>query len=490
MFLSKPKKFILINMVVLLFLSLGFSSVLAAGWELSSRGDIQALRSIIKSGDNLVAVGNTGKIITSTDGEAWEAPISQGNGWYYKVGLQTNGELLATGQDGIFVTSTDSGVSWSQISYGVSKHIFDFETVGKTGYMAGAAGTFLYYDANLGIWRSRSVGQTVDLYGVHDMGNGENGWVVGYSGKIIKLSQSGFSYAAITSGTTETLNDIIFTSDLIGFTVGTKGTLLKTIDGGDTWTTSEIPNVGYRDLYSIDASGNNLAIAGDKVLLFSDDLGETWNLKDYSGTFNIFHEAYFEDENTLWAVGTDFDVNSIVYKYDLTPAVVEPPVVEEPEETVEAQQGSLVKLSCGVEAKASDPCKAVYFYATDGKRHAFPNSKIFFTWFEDFNSVKEVTPEFMSSLTLGKNVTYHPGTKMVKFRTVNTVYAVSKKGELRAIGSEAVAKSLYGDTWNKQIDDISDVFISNYSFGTKIEKTSDYSVNLSKISVTSLNDNF
>ena len=42
---------------------------------------------------------------------------------------------------------------------------------------------------------------------------------------------------------------------------------------------------------------------------------------------------------------------------------------------------------------------------------------------------------------LGRNVTYHPGTKMVKFITVNTVYAVGEDGKLRAIDTEATAKA-------------------------------------------------
>jgi hypothetical protein len=149
-----------------------------------------------------------------------------------------------------------------------------------------------------------------------------------------------------------------------------------------------------------------------------------------------------------------------------------------------------VKLVCSEKAEVNDPCRAVYFYATDGKRHAFPNEKVYFTWFTDFSSVKEVSFEFLSSLTLGKNVTYHPGTKLVKFQTVPTVFAVEAKGVLRALATEEVAASLYGSDWNKKVDDISDVFFGNYTFGTKIETTSDYSVMGASGSVTGLDQNF
>ena len=157
---------------------------------------------------------------------------------------------------------------------------------------------------------------------------------------------------------------------------------------------------------------------------------------------------------------------------------------------VSVATNSLIKLACVGETKIDDPCRSVYFYASDGKRHAFPNDKVFFTWFDNFDSVKEVSSNFMSSLPLGKNVTYHPGTKMVKFQTVPTVYAVSKQGELRAIASEQIATELYGATWNKQIDDISDAFVGNYTFGLKINQVSEYNVVTEKTSVLGLNENF
>jgi uncharacterized repeat protein (TIGR01451 family) len=76
-------------------------------------------------------------------------------------------------------------------------------------------------------------------------------------------------------------------------------------------------------------------------------------------------------------------------------------------------QGSLIKLACPVGALSDHPCKAVYYYGTDGKRHAFPSDKVFFTWYADFNAVQTVTSDEMAHLPLGKNVTYRPGSRMV-----------------------------------------------------------------------------
>lgn len=137
--------------------------------------------------------------------------------------------------------------------------------------------------------------------------------------------------------------------------------------------------------------------------------------------------------------------------------------------------GKLVKLECPAAAAADHPCKAVYYIGADGKRHAFPNSKIFFTWYANFNEVETITPAAMSAYPLGKNVKYRPGVRMVKFTTLNNVYAVSKTG-LRWVTSESIATALYGADWNTKIDDIPDTFYGDYAFGLDITDVTQYNV--------------
>lgn len=135
---------------------------------------------------------------------------------------------------------------------------------------------------------------------------------------------------------------------------------------------------------------------------------------------------------------------------------------------------SLVKLDCSSGAAVDHPCKAVYYYGSDGKRHAFPNDKVYFTWYTDFSSVQIVSSDVMASFPLGTNVTYRPGVKLVKITTDPKVYAVSLGGVLRWVTSEALASSLYGADWNTKIHDVPDAFFINYTLGTNIVSTSDY----------------
>lgn len=150
--------------------------------------------------------------------------------------------------------------------------------------------------------------------------------------------------------------------------------------------------------------------------------------------------------------------------------------------------GTLIKTECPANAASDHVCKAVYYVGKDGKRHGFPNDKVFFTWYADFSGVNTITQEKMSAIPLGKNVTYRPGKRMVKFTTLNNVYAVSKGGVLRWVTSEPVAVALYGANWSKQIDDLPDTVYTNYTFGTDIKESGDYLVTTQMDSVLIIDD--
>lgn len=121
--------------------------------------------------------------------------------------------------------------------------------------------------------------------------------------------------------------------------------------------------------------------------------------------------------------------------------------------------GSLVK---------SKSSSAVYYCGANGKRYGFPHERVYFTWYTDFKNVKTITDAEMASLPLGGNVTYRPGSRLVKLESIPNVYAVEKGGVLRWIQSPTVAATLYGSNWSKKVDDLSDAFFTNYRLGEPI----------------------
>lgn len=106
----------------------------------------------------------------------------------------------------------------------------------------------------------------------------------------------------------------------------------------------------------------------------------------------------------------------------------------------------------------------VYYVGADGRRHAFPNAKVYFTWFSDYSNVRVVYPRQLADIPLGANLTYRPGVRLVKFITDPRVYAVDTQRRLRWVTTEQVATDLYGSNWNQNVDDISDAFYMDYRF--------------------------
>ncbi len=121
--------------------------------------------------------------------------------------------------------------------------------------------------------------------------------------------------------------------------------------------------------------------------------------------------------------------------------------------------GSLIK---------SPAASAVYYCGGDGKRYVFPNDKTYFTWYANFTGVKTITPEELAAIPIGGNVTYRPGVKLLKIQSDPKVYAVDRHGTLRWITTDAIAKSLYGSAWAKQVHDLSDAFFINYKVGEPV----------------------
>ena len=84
----------------------------------------------------------------------------------------------------------------------------------------------------------------------------------------------------ITSPVTDQLRSIYFADNLTGFIVGgqryQRGVLLKTLDGGSSWTASEISDKILFNIQFLDSLGFAVGLEGR--ILKTNDLGNTWTL--------------------------------------------------------------------------------------------------------------------------------------------------------------------------------------------------------------------
>ncbi len=127
---------------------------------------------------------------------------------------------------------------------------------------------------------------------------------------------------------------------------------------------------------------------------------------------------------------------------------------------------------------------AVYYMGADGFRYVFPNDKTYFTWYENFDDVKFLTDAELAKIQMGGNVTYKPGSRMIKINTDPRVYFVTDGGTLRPVADEATATLMYGSTWNTMIDDVPDGFFSNYTVSDDEIGTSDADIVNSSFATT------
>lgn len=115
---------------------------------------------------------------------------------------------------------------------------------------------------------------------------------------------------------------------------------------------------------------------------------------------------------------------------------------------------------------------AVYYCGRDGKRYVFPQARVYDSWYDDFSAVQTITDVELAAIPIGGNVTYKPGSVMVKIQSDPKVYAVDGHGTLRWVTTAELAATLYGADWNTKVVDVSDALFVNYTLGDPITTAS------------------
>ncbi len=117
-----------------------------------------------------------------------------------------------------------------------------------------------------------------------------------------------------TSPATERLRGVSAVSDTIAWASGNKGTVVRTVDGGATWSRLAVPDADALDFRDIEAFGAGTAYVlaigpGDKSRIYkTEDGGKTWALQFTNPDSRAFYDAIaFWDERTGIAVGDPVD---------------------------------------------------------------------------------------------------------------------------------------------------------------------------------------
>jgi len=320
-----------------------------------------------------------------------------------------------------------------------------------------SSGTRFFVTANIGSVQNRtypvqwSIPQLIDS-------KGNNTYDTGDTGLFLASGQSGPINSAITN------NEVLYLSAFIGYQAPPQSAITSPLSGATVNGASPVV-----------ISGKARARSGgspDKVQI---RIGSPATVTTQPWTTVTSTEVQFSAWEHRWAPktagqyrietrandanGVAEDPHGITVNVEIAQAPVAPPPPSPP------YANSLIKTA----AEA-----AVYYVGPNGKRYAFPNSKIYFSWYQDFSWVKTVTGSELASVPFGGAVTYRPGGRLVKLQTDPKVYAVSKGGVLRWVSDEFTAVKLFGSGWAALVDDLSDAFFSHYSVGELLTESTFY----------------
>jgi hypothetical protein len=196
----------------------------------------------------------------------------------------------------------------------------------------------------------------------------------------------------------------------------------------------------------------------------------TPQVTDVQGNHLSFTIAY-PPTPYVWQFRTMQTANLVVEGQRQVKLVVAP--AEDPKQ-VDVDSDRLIKLDCPKEAQINDPCKTIWFVGKDGYKHAFPNARVYHSWYGEEYRFEVVDQKTIDGYGLGKNVTYRPGKRMVKFDGSAVVYAVAHAGVLREVATERVATDIYGTDWRLSVDDVDTQFVNDYYLGAVIHEGADY----------------
>ncbi|MCB2204112.1 hypothetical protein KQI65_05130 [bacterium] len=218
--------------------------------------------------------------------KGWFEKHKEGEDILFSVGCLDASVIVAVGSDGLLLRSGDAGGSWQEISNGATDVLRRVRWYSADlGVVLGNGGVAMKStDAGLS-WQMLTTGTSDALFDVHFF-DADNWMVVGRGARVLSTTDGGATFTNESSGLNN-YNEIAFRGD-VGIIVGNKGTIRRTVNGGEKWSKSssgtdlELTGVSFGDDSTIVVCGIN------GTILRSTDYGKTWN----PATANLPLSAY------------------------------------------------------------------------------------------------------------------------------------------------------------------------------------------------------
>lgn len=202
--------------------------------------------------------------------------------------------------------TTNGGVNWVSTGAGDDMFFLNQDTGWTVFKGPGSNGVFKTTNGG-GIWVQKCSVSSSSVF----FSNLNSGWAVGEGGSVLKSIDTGESWVPKTSGTTSDLNLVRFYNDNIGICAGSSGVVLLSTDGGESWISKSGPS-----LYDCSFTSSTTiwgATAGGTVYKTT-NFGDSWSpLNTGIGGTNSF----FTSENMGWVASGGNNI--FKYEENVTP---------------------------------------------------------------------------------------------------------------------------------------------------------------------------
>ncbi|MBI3124388.1 MAG: protein kinase [Ignavibacteriales bacterium] len=195
------------------------------------------------------------------------------------------------GDSSTILTSTDGGDTWSKKLTNRKVNLSDVFLMRNGNAVVVGDSSSIYFGVNnldSLIQIPQAKGNT--FFRVKFF-NEQTGFVTGNKGVILKSLDGGYSWTKTKTSTKEILFDVSFFNEKKGFAVGWNGTILATTNSGDSWYKVKLDESSLDNNYlkSIDLTSNGygLIVGGDGTILRTSNFGNSWEKLDikFSGGF-------------------------------------------------------------------------------------------------------------------------------------------------------------------------------------------------------------
>lgn len=279
------------------------------------------LNDAVRAGDRIVAVGERGHIIYSDDdGQTWmqgSVPVSV-TLTAVDFGTETHG--WAVGHSGVVLHTDDAGENWSLQLTGTDASKLAIESKedqvaameerieeapeSEKADLEWAMDDLMFVIENM--QSDLDIGPVNPLLGVW-FEDDQHGFVVGAYGMILRTEDGGRTWSdwasQIQNAQNFHLNSIARITGGALVIVGEAGQIHVSVDGGDTWERRESPYEG--SLFGVIGTGqvNELLAFGLRGnMLFSADLGKTWRMVPNSAGATL-NDGSVADDGRITLVG-------------------------------------------------------------------------------------------------------------------------------------------------------------------------------------------